>query len=422
MRNINYRSKKAICSICVIVALWSLCMYAATLPPDPDNAALLYYQAFLLRPDPDAETSASIDKVIRGGEPDEKLREYLNLSDCRETIEFAEAAAQLPYCNWGIRFSQGLGARLPQLEHFRPLRFLLYADARVLAMDGDYHAALNRCLTIRRIASHVGDDTMLNYVVSTDIDGSALRYIQNILGSMLPDAEILTWLRGQLASVQGAVLSPARVLEMDLELIMQSMRNDPNDLLWLREQLVEDNEGKSAEYFWNMTDEELLALITEPYADFLDYALGVIDSEMPYEEKYVELQRLTDKFKEEFSNIPGTNQLAIAFAPQIIEIYSLQVRYTAQFNALKSAIGIYLVTANTGRLPDTLPDYLPKDPFSGQDFEYEFTEDGFILRCRAKDIYWTSHTLWPPNTPPDVLARSIVYEYEYKIQSNTESN
>ena len=82
MRNINYRGRKAICSICVILALWPLGGHAATLPPDPDNAALLYYQAFLLRPEPDADTSASIDDVVRGGEPDENLRKYLNLQDC----------------------------------------------------------------------------------------------------------------------------------------------------------------------------------------------------------------------------------------------------------------------------------------------------------------------------------------------------
>jgi len=411
MRNINCRAKRTIYSICVILLLWTLGVHGATLPPDPDNAALLYYQAFLLRPEPDADTSSSIDKVISGGEPDEKLREYLNLSDCRDTIEIAEAAAQLPQCNWGIQFSQGFGSRLPQLVHFRPLTFLLYADARILATDGDFRAALDRCLTIRRFARHIGDDTTTNYAISVGTDRSALRYIQNILGSMLPDAGTLTWLRGRLASVQGAVLSPARALEMDLELIIQSMRNDPDDLLWLREQLAEDDEGNDPEHFWNLTDEELIALITEPYADFLDYALGVIDSEMPYEEKYTELQRLIDELKEEFGNVPGTKVLVIGFAPELIKFYSLQVRHIAQLNALKAAIEIYLVTANSGQLPDTLPDYLPKDPFSGQDFEYEITEEGFILRCRAKDILASSQAIYPSGTYSDV-----VHEYEFKLQ------
>jgi len=410
MRNINYDTRKAIYSICVILALWPIGVHAATLPPDPDNAALLYYQAFLLRPEPDADTSASIDKVIGGSEPDEQLREYLNLPDCRDTIEFAEAAAQLPQCNWGIRFSQGIGAPLPLLVHFRPLIFLLYADAHVLATDGDYLAALGRCLTIRRIGGHLGDDTMVNYALSVGTDRSSLRYIQNVLGSMPPDIDILVWLRGQLAAVQGAVLSPAKALEMDLELILQSMRSDPDDLVWLREQLIEHDEGKNGEYIWSLTDEELLALIAEPYADFLNYALRVIDSEMPYKEKYTELQRLIDELKDEFGSDPGTKLFVLPLASELIEIYSFQVRYTAQLNALKAAIEIYLVTANTGRLPDTLPDYLPKDPFSGQDFQYEITEKGFVLRCRAKDIL-ASQAIQPPGTSQDV-----VHEYEFELR------
>lgn len=405
MGNMNHIS---INIICFILVLWTLGVHGATLPPDPDNAALLYYQAFLLRPEPDANTSASIDEVISGGEPDEKLRKYLNLQDCRKTIELTEAAAQLTRCDWGIRYSQGFGAPLRQLEHFRPLRFLLYADARVLAADGDYRAAFGRCLTIRRIAGHIGDDAMINYAISVGTDRSVLRYIQNILGSMPPNDETLIWLRVRLA-MQGMDPSLARALEMDLELMLQTLRTDTDDLVWLREQLIE-NEGENAEYIWSLTDEELLALVVEPYADFLDYALRVIDNEMSYEEKYTELQRLIDELKEEFGDVLDLKQLIVALSPQVTEIYSLQVRHTAQLNALKAAIEIYLVTANTGQLPDTLPDYLPKDPFSGHDFEYEITEDGFILRCRAKDIP-ASQAWHLPGTDPDV-----VHEYEFELQ------
>jgi len=407
MKNMNYNSRNV---ICFILILWTLGAHGATLPPDPDNAALLYYQAFLLRPEPEADTSASIDEVIRGGEPDEKLREYLNLSDCRKTIEFAEVAAQLPQCNWGIRYSQGIGAPLPQLVNLRPLSFLLYADARVLAADGDYRAALGRCLTMRRIAGHVGDDTMINYAVSLGTDGTAHRCTQDVLGLMPPDIDILVWLRGQLAAVQGAVLSPARALEMDLELILQTMRMDTDYLVWLREQLAENDEEKNAEYIWSLTDEELLAFIVKPYADFLDYALGVIDNEMPYEEKYTELQKLTDELKDEFGSVPDTILWGMPFSQQVTEIYSFQVRLTAQFNALKAAIEIYLATANTGQLPDTLPNFLPKDPFSGQDFEYEITEKGFVLRCRAKDIL-ASRPVWPSG-----IAQDVVHEYEFELQ------
>jgi hypothetical protein len=42
---------------------------------------------------------------------------------------------------------------------------------------------------------------------------------------------------------------------------------------------------------------------------------------------------------------------------------------------------------------------LPKDLFSGKDFEYEKAADGFILRCQGKD-----------------LNRNEIYEYKFKVK------
>jgi len=38
-------------------------------------------------------------------------------------------------------------------------------------------------------------------------------------------------------------------------------------------------------------------------------------------------------------------------------------------------------------LPEKLPVYLPKDPYTGKDFEYEITNEGFVLHCKGEDLY-----------------------------------
>jgi len=387
MKNMNYNSRNV---ICLILFLWTLGAHAATLPPDPDNAALLYYQAFLLRPEPDTETSASIDEVISGGEHDEKLREYLNLRDCRDTIEFAEAAAQLPRCDWGIRYSQGIGADLTFLANIRTLSFLISAYARVLAADGDYQAALSHCFVVRRIAGHVGDDTMLNYLVSLAMDGVAHKCTQDVLGYMLPSVEILTWLRGQLIVVRDTIPSLVRALVMDFELGLQSVRTDPDILESLREYLAEktDDENTTNEIL-GLTDEEIIDIVRKPYADFLDYVFHVMDSELMYEEKILEIQKLKEKFIDEYVSDITPGSLAVLYMANsgtVDEQYNIKVRNTAQFNALKAAIEIYLIKAETGKLPETLPDGLPKDPYSGQDFGYEITEHGFTFHSQGEDF------------------------------------
>ncbi len=408
MRNINYGAKKTIYSIYVILLLWILGVHGATLPPDPDNAALLYYQAFLLRPEPDADTSASIDEVIRGGEPDEKLREYLNLWECRETIEFAEAAAQLSQCDWGIRYSQGIKTPLPQLEHFRHLSFLIYAKARVLAADGDYRAALGHCLTIRRIAGHVGDDTLLYYLASLAIDGLAHRCTQDVLSSMPLDVDILVWLRDQLNVVRDVIpsLSLVKVLKIDDELGLRSLRSNPDTLIRLREHLADNADDENTrDKTLVLSDEELIVLLRKPYVDFFKSLSHVMDSEMTFEEKSLEIQRLSKIIDDKYAayHYVGTGR--------VVEHYNLKVRNMAQFNALKAAIEIYLIKAKTGQLPETLPDGLPKDPFSDEDFLYKITEKGFVLRCRAKDLF-ASRASRPRKSETD-----FIHEFEFKVRT-----
>lgn len=414
MRSVNHSRTKTICYIYGATILWTLGAHAAALPPDPDNAALLYYQAFLLRTEPNDETSTMIWDILRGAEPNENIREYIE--SCRETLEYAEAAAQIPQLNWGIRYSQGYRYEVPYLVQVRYLVELLAVDARILTADGDYRAALSRCLTIRRIAGHINDNMPVSHACSVGHDCMALRCIQHVLESTPLNADNLIWLQGQLAAVQGASQSPARALEMDLELALQSLRTDPDTLTWVRDQLAKNLWDGSAEEIQNLTDEELVARAREPYADFLNSSLRVIGSELPYEEKYTQLQSLTEELEEEFGSDPSANQIIMACAEQVIKLYSLQVRHIADFNALKAAIEIYLATAETGHLPDILADYLPKDPYSGQDFEYETTQEGFLLRCRSKDILATLEKLWPPNTPPDVLSKGVVHQYEFKVQ------
>jgi hypothetical protein len=72
--------------------------------------------------------------------------------------------------------------------------------------------------------------------------------------------------------------------------------------------------------------------------------------------------------------------------PATPKIFSLSTRFKTHSNAIRAAIEVYLVKAKTGKLPDELPAGLPKDLFSGKDFEYEKTADGFILRCQGEEL------------------------------------
>ncbi|TKJ37001.1 MAG: hypothetical protein CEE38_08850 [Planctomycetes bacterium B3_Pla] len=395
MRNANHNSRNMIWSICVILVLWAPGACAAVSSPSPDNAALLYYQASLRRPEFDDDTFLHFDSVLRGAQPDEEVREYLNMVETRETLSIAEAATKILDCSWGIVLRARNGSSLNTvLAQLRQLAFLLEVDARTLAFDGDYRAAFDRCLSIRRLAHHIADEGIIGYLVSLSLHGRAFRCIQHILSSMSPDADTLTWLQAQLGTVQGAPPSPGRAMEITLDDILEFYRMYPASLAEWRENILERIEDENVrQEFLNLTDEEFLDRVRISSESFLASLNRVIGGDMPYLQKNVELQVLKEERADHVDyNKPADIPYLGDDVDDVIGYHDIYVGHLTSFNAIRAAIEIYIMKAETGQLPEILPPHLPEDPFSGQDFEYEVTGQDFVLRRREKTI--GNNKLW----------------------------
>ena len=112
--------------------------------PYPNNAALLYYQAFLLFPEPNLAVSAKFNEVYADAEPDRQVKIYL--SKCLPAIELAGIASKTPGCIWGIWPERRLSGVLR--SKFHHLEEILFLDAVLLANEGHYRVELERCLTL----------------------------------------------------------------------------------------------------------------------------------------------------------------------------------------------------------------------------------------------------------------------------------
>ncbi len=360
-------------------------------PPDPDNAALLYYQGILTLVELNEEARDRIRDVARAEvTPDDKVRE--DISKCIGAIQFAEAAAQVPECNWGVRYSQGFDALMPQLAHMKVLTFVLVADARIRASDGDYREALQRCLMTGIFARHVGDGTLVSYLVSLSVRAMAYKCIQDILGQADHDEELLGWLKNEFATSPVDTLSPAKPLKIELKIVTDLMQMD--NIEKLARFLADSDEKKMADII-NKADKKTLEQARRIYSERIKSALIAFSTPMRYEQAHSQLKQSANNFD---PNDPAS-AAAGAFIPALARILTLKTRTEAHANALKAAIDIYITRAKTGRLPDALPTGLPKDTFSGKDFKYEKTKDAFVLRCRGKD-----------------LDKDEIYEYEFKVK------
>jgi hypothetical protein len=89
-------------------------------PPDPDNAALLYYQSYISYEKADDTMEDMVADLARGKiEPNERIKNYIE--SCRTAIDLATAATEIPNCNWGLKYSDGVSINLAHVAQTRKL-------------------------------------------------------------------------------------------------------------------------------------------------------------------------------------------------------------------------------------------------------------------------------------------------------------
>jgi hypothetical protein len=362
---------------------------AAALPPDPDNAALLYYQAFLVMAQADDRaTTDVVANVVNGTTaPNDKVREYVE--KCRTAIDHAVTASSLPHCDWGLVYSQGFSMVMPHLIQARALARLILAEARILSADGNYRPALERCLTTYKLAGHLGEDVLISVLVSSAITAQANKCVTAVLDRMPADAGTLTWLKDQLARTPLATLAIKTSMTNEREVALQYLRPERReDLIKVLAEstgILGGAGGLRAEELRQMATDQVLERARQRYTSHLDSVLAVLSGSLPYGEAYARLQQLAKQTEQDASQDPALQLLRVA-APAMTKMYSTQVRHRADFHALQAAVEVYLAQASTGRLPPTLPATAPKDPYTGGAFQYGPAGNGFTLECGAKDL------------------------------------
>jgi hypothetical protein len=216
---------------------------------------------------------------------------------------------------------------------------------------------------------------------------------------MPADAEVLTWLKTELAKTSTQMSALRTALSLEKKCGYMAMRVEKRDeLLALlagtenggdvdeqaRERLTEADEAffdRSREYFIN-------------HMNRLDELLS---SSLSYAGLYEQLKQLGEKPGKEATK--NNDAVLTAFlAPALSRVCTIDTKSRNYFGAIAAALDIYILKAKTGRLPNNLPAGVPKDLFSGKDFEYEKTKGGFVLRCRGKD-----------------LDKDEIYQYEFKV-------
>ena len=378
----------------ILIILVTLTFAKQTFAYPPENAAVLYQQACLLS-DADQTMKDMLSDYINGEiESNEIIKEFVNKN--RILINIVNDAAEIQYCDWGIDYSLGYELELPQIPKFRPITCLLLSDAKLLAEQGDYTGALNQCLTIYKMANHANDMTTISHLVAIAISAKANNVITQILSNMPTDIQTLSWLKNELQEIQKKPLPSETFIEAERQVALMYFspervgdliqfceleKCDPDDKIKKRIQTADQQFCEINKTYWNNHLDRLKAA-----------------QNLPYPQAYQTMKDLKDQTAKELDDNPAATLTAIQ-SPNWQAIHSISTRHTNHVNVLSIAIEIYIINAKTRKLPDALPQNMPKDLFSEKPFIYKKNTDGFTLKCQAKD-----------------LNKNKTYEYEFKIK------
>ncbi len=367
-------------------------------PSDPQNAALLYYQAFLLS-QPETDNSDKLANVMENNiEPNETIIKYIDdmVSKNKEAIRLATEASKLQYCDWGLKYSDCLLMQVPYLTHIKFLARIMLSDARILAQRGDFRTALEKCLIVWRMARHSGATTDAPFLLASFISRRSDNVMRDVMSEMNVNLETIEWLRDEMDYANMMPFSFTPCMQNTFTVLRVYMNKDKAKELLKLDLFFDQTCDK-------MAKKNIAEGNTEFFRQNADFwnnytAKVLLNLELPYSRAYPALTALARD-----SNCPEIKDqqrtLTCIICPRFNVLYNFNIQENTIFNANRAAVEVYLIKAKTGKLPDELPADSPKDLFSDKPFIYEKTSDGFVLRCQGKD-----------------LSKNETYEYKFKVK------
>ena len=360
----------------------------------PDNAALLYYQACLNRSD--LNIPEGFGRVLNGGEPSKEMCELFSRDDYRFVIEQTMAATRIAPCDWGLWVFGRWPSDIQVGKRLRPLIIFLSTHARILVANGEYSEAVEAIAALRRFGCHIGDDSYYVWVWSLTAESEAFGVTHYLLGKMPVDGDMLVRLESELDDTEVLGWHPRQALmdwcnaQIATEQASIGRYSDWKEAYRAQlEQNFPRGKGKPIKtVIENATGpEEILDRARELDQRFINAAMAILESDESYQTQHAQVVQLTERFlaDAEAGEVTAVLPGAVGF---LEPYYRLHVNALAQAHAVKAALTVYRIKAATGQLPESLPAGLPKDPYSGQDFAYRTTEDGFSLTCCALAINW----------------------------------
>ncbi|HEY2786997.1 MAG TPA: hypothetical protein VGJ05_18695 [Fimbriiglobus sp.] len=360
------------CFLPAILLGWAGGDPAAAQPPAPPNpaanAAIQYWQAFGLLPALDKDQ----EKILRewAKTPLDAAAAKL-IEQSKSSLQYLHRGAELPRCDWGLDYEDGIGLLLPHAPKARALGALAALRARQEFGRGDLKAGWADVTALFALARHVETDPlMIDQLIGYAIEGMAIQAAAPYLPDSKAELATVTTVLDRLPS--GATFDK----------MLQIERRTCSDWLIGELKAADKNEPGSWRAHWKSlfpAGEGGGPAPKMPPVATLDEAVKMLEGLAPL---YDELERLTKLPWTEFDagytafikKAQTANPSAVALLPAMDHMVAAKRRADARFALFKAAVAV----VRGG--PDKLADI--RDPFGDGPFAYKMADGGFELRSK----------------------------------------
>jgi len=236
----------------------------------------------------------------------------------------------------------------------------------------------------------------MSQLVAVKINKYANNCMQSILGKIPEDPQTLELLLNQLTQIDNLSFSLKPSFYMERKVWPTYMTRSRVAEIPFEDLVAESSFKDIAKERVAVAGDEFFTRNQIYWEKHIDTIISALD--LPYATAFAEMKKESLEAANDAIENPDATLTAL-LSPLPYKSLSNVVNGRTHSNAIGTAVAVYLIKAETGKLPDTLPDSLPKDLFSDKDFEYAKTAEGFILRCQGKDF-----------------VKNEIHEYEFKVK------
>ena len=301
--------------------------------PLAKNAALAYWQAFVLLPKLEGKLMAARDEALKGGPVDAELAKMVDAQD--GAFDQFHRGAKMSECVWGLDVEAGVEMQLPHLSRAREMAKFACLRARIRWEQDRPSDAVDDVTATMAMARDCGrDGLVISLLVQYAIEEMAIQVASRQLTS-LPADDLATLSRRLDALRESKTMGDAMRTEkaLLLEWFIRQM-SKPEGKQKIFELIQGSNDANIAAAVQKYSDEELIAGLVE-LRPIYDRFTRIMSSLSPDE-----LDDTVMKLKTEFDLSPAGEGFADVLLPAIGSIRRAEVSHQTRLVMLKAAIAV----------------------------------------------------------------------------------